>query len=115
MVTTNKATEPEETEKAQAEAKAAPEESTVPTGRVRKTVAADAQASEEAGAEAQRQVKSAIDKEIAQGFRGVPADPTPNENYTLAGVTDPNKHVPEEFKIQTGAVVLPDVHPDAKK
>lgn len=28
-----------------------------------------------------------IDRETAQGFRGVEVDPTPNENYTLAGVT----------------------------
>jgi hypothetical protein len=28
-----------------------------------------------------------LDRETAQGFRGVEVDPTPNENYTLAGVT----------------------------
>lgn len=28
-----------------------------------------------------------IDKETQQGFRGVEVDPTPNENYTVAGVT----------------------------
>jgi hypothetical protein len=28
-----------------------------------------------------------IDQESAQGFRGVEVDPTPNENYTVAGVT----------------------------
>jgi hypothetical protein len=28
-----------------------------------------------------------VDKETEQGFRGVEVDPTPNENYTLAGVT----------------------------
>jgi hypothetical protein len=28
-----------------------------------------------------------IDRETEQGFRGVEVDPTPNENYTLAGVT----------------------------
>lgn len=28
-----------------------------------------------------------IDKETEQGFRGVEVDPTPNDNYTLAGVT----------------------------
>jgi hypothetical protein len=27
------------------------------------------------------------DKEAEQGFRGVETDPTPNENYTVAGVT----------------------------
>ena len=30
---------------------------------------------------------SSIAKETAQGFRGVEVDPTPNENYTVAGVT----------------------------
>lgn len=28
-----------------------------------------------------------IDRETEQGFRGVEVDSTPNENYTLAGVT----------------------------
>ena len=28
-----------------------------------------------------------IDRESAQGFRGVEVDSTPNENYTVAGVT----------------------------
>jgi hypothetical protein len=31
--------------------------------------------------------QDAVDRETAQGFRGVEVDPTPNENYTLAGVT----------------------------
>ena len=31
--------------------------------------------------------KAIIDKESAQGFRGVEVDSTPNENYTVAGVT----------------------------
>jgi hypothetical protein len=33
------------------------------------------------------QVADAIATEQQQGFRGVEVDPTPNENYTLAGVT----------------------------
>jgi len=33
-------------------------------------------------------VQEAVDKETEQGFRGGPeADPTPNENYTVQGVT----------------------------
>lgn len=32
-------------------------------------------------------VQAAADIETEQGFRGVKADPTPNENYTVAGVT----------------------------
>jgi hypothetical protein len=35
-----------------------------------------------------------IDQENAQGFRGVEVDPTPNENYTLQGVTS-GKPTPE--------------------
>jgi hypothetical protein len=33
------------------------------------------------------EVQARVDKELEQGFRGVEADPTPNENYTVAGVT----------------------------
>jgi hypothetical protein len=33
------------------------------------------------------QIQAMVDKENAQGFRGVEVDPTPNENYTVAGVT----------------------------
>lgn len=31
------------------------------------------------------QAQAAADKETEQGFRGAKVDPTPNENYTLAG------------------------------
>ncbi len=34
------------------------------------------------------------EKQAAQGFRGVEIDPTPNENYTVAGVTS-GKPTPE--------------------
>lgn len=33
------------------------------------------------------QVQADMDKETEQGFRGIEVDPTPNENYTVAGVT----------------------------
>ncbi len=33
------------------------------------------------------EVQAKVDKELDQGFRGVEADPTPNENYTVQGVT----------------------------
>lgn len=32
-------------------------------------------------------VQKQVDEEQAQGFFGTKVDPTPNENYTLAGVT----------------------------
>jgi hypothetical protein len=34
-----------------------------------------------------KEVQEKVDEETAQGFRGVEVDPTPNENYTIAGVT----------------------------
>jgi hypothetical protein len=35
----------------------------------------------------QAEVQAAVDQENKQGFVGVGVDPTPNENYTVAGVT----------------------------
>ena len=32
------------------------------------------------------EVQERMDKETEQGFRGIEVDPTPNENYTVAGV-----------------------------
>lgn len=32
-------------------------------------------------------IQAKADQETAQGFRGAEVDPTPNENYTVAGVT----------------------------
>lgn len=40
------------------------------------------------------EVQKKVDDETAQGFRGVKADPTPNEHYTVAGVIA-NKPTPE--------------------
>lgn len=53
-------------------------------------------------------VHEQVKVEQEQGFRGEPADPTPNEHYTVAGVVAEDKHVPEEFKTQTGVRVMPD-------
>lgn len=44
---------------------------------------ADAIAADTSLAEVQKQA----DEDRARGFRGVEVDPTPNENYTIAGVT----------------------------
>lgn len=71
------------------------------------TPPADALADDKEVAEVQQAVKDRLDEENEKGYRGTAADPTPNENYTLAGVTDPNVHVPEEFKVRTGAIVYP--------
>jgi len=40
------------------------------------------------------QVDEMVEKEQEAGFRGATADPTPNENYTVAGVTQ-GKPTPE--------------------
>lgn len=34
----------------------------------------------------QDEVQATVDQEEEQGFRGTKADPTPNENYSVAGV-----------------------------
>ena len=49
--------------------------------------AADTVASEPSAKSTQAAVKAAVDKDTEQGFRGANTDPTPNENYTVAGVT----------------------------
>jgi hypothetical protein len=51
----------------------------------------DDQKAAEKGAE---QVQEVVDAEEEKGFRGTEADTTPNENYTVAGVTA-GKPVPE--------------------
>lgn len=42
----------------------------------------------------QAEVQKRFDEEAAQGLSGVEVDPTPNENYTVAGVTS-GKPTPE--------------------
>jgi hypothetical protein len=41
----------------------------------------------EGDVEALKEVQSVLDEEQGQGFRGTEVDMTPNENYTVAGVT----------------------------
>jgi hypothetical protein len=64
-----------------------------------KQAKADAQASDPTLAEVQR----VADKEAEQGFRGVEADPTPNENYSVSGVTS-GAPTPETDKEQAKKV-----------
>ncbi len=45
-------------------------------------------------ASTEKQVQEAVDVETEQGFRGIEVDPTPNENYTVKGVTS-GKPTPE--------------------
>lgn len=42
---------------------------------------------EKADVQTASQVQEAVDAETDQGFRGLEVDPTPNEHYTIAGVT----------------------------
>jgi hypothetical protein len=42
----------------------------------------------------QAELQAKVDAENAKGFRGIEVDPTPNENYTVKGVTS-NKPTPE--------------------
>lgn len=43
---------------------------------------------------AEDKVQDAVDEETARGFNGIEVDPTPNENYTVDGVTS-GKPTPE--------------------
>lgn len=56
-------------------------------------------AAETASAELQKRA----DEEAAQGFRGTEVDSTPNENYSVAGVTD-GKPTPETDEKQADEV-----------
>lgn len=44
--------------------------------------------------EAEDRVQEAVDEETERGYNGTEVDPTPNENYTLQGVTS-GKPTPE--------------------
>lgn len=50
------------------------------------------------GDHGQKEVQDRVDAENEQGFRGVKVDPTPNEAYTVAGVTsgDPTPETDEK-------------------
>jgi hypothetical protein len=62
----------------------------MPEPKDKDTTADAAQAVEKAS----QKVTETVDKETAQGYRGTVTDPTPNENYTVAGVTS-GKPTPE--------------------
>lgn len=48
---------------------------------------ADQPAEQPSGDGGTDEVQAAVDRETEQGFRGIEVDPTPNENYTVGGVT----------------------------
>ena len=70
------------------------------TKPTKKTAAKNTAAPNDGKAEAQtsdsvsKQAAKNAEKELEQGFRGAKVDPTPNENYTVAGVTG-NAPTPE--------------------
>jgi hypothetical protein len=58
-------------------------------------------------------IDARVDQENKQGFRGIEVDPTPNENYTLAGVVA-GKPTPEtdvasakDVRMETGLGLSP--------
>jgi hypothetical protein len=51
----------------------------------------------------QAEVQQRVDQETEQGFAGVTTDPTPNEHYTVAGVTS-GKPTPETDTAQADKV-----------
>lgn len=55
------------------------------TSRTSETAAEAKDSAEQADSAVSEQVNEAVKVETDQGFRGVEVDPTPNENYTLAG------------------------------
>lgn len=57
-------------------------------------MADEKKSAEKAAADTKKDVQSAFDKVQEQGFSGVEVDGTPNENYTVKGVTSGAK-VPE--------------------
>lgn len=63
-------------------------------------------AKEDAGA---GQVQSRMDHYTEQGFRGVKVDPTPNDNYTVAGVTSgaPTPETDEDAEAEARTALSP--------
>jgi len=59
----------------------------------------------------------ALAKEHDQGFSGVETDPTPNENYTVAGVVagKPTPETDQKAHLEAHASVVSSKFPDKKK
>lgn len=62
-----------------------------------------AKASAQAADPSLAEVQARADKESEQGFRGAETDPTPNENYTVSGVTS-GRPTPETDREQARKV-----------
>lgn len=85
------------------------------TAPQKKAEAPEAEKKDEVNENIAPEAVKALNEEWDRGFRGTEADPTPNDHYSVAGVTDPDKHVPEEFKTRTGVAVYPDPNYGQKK
>jgi hypothetical protein len=76
---------------------AQPEKDAAPAAQSEQNQTPGAQSQEDADQAtegAAQQVQESVDQETDQGFRGVEVDMTPNENYTVEGVTS-GADVPE--------------------
>lgn len=67
----------------------------------------------------QDQVDKLVDQELEQGYRGQKVDPTPNENYTVAGVlagkpTPETENAGQPRTHTTTASIEPDVRANPK-
>lgn len=68
----------------------------------------------------QDQVDAIVDQELEQGFRGQKVDPTPNENYTVAGVlagkpTPETENAGQPIVHTTTGTIAPDVRANPKE
>lgn len=64
-----------------------------------------------------KEVQSKMDEETEKGFRGVKVDPTPNENYTVAGVTSgkPTPETDPKMAQEAGSTKFTGIQPERAK
>lgn len=64
-----------------------------------------------------KEVQAKMDEETEKGYRGIVPDPTPNENYTVAGVTSgaPTPENNPDLAAETGSGKFRDVNPEPAK
>lgn len=64
-----------------------------------------------------KEVQKKMDEETEQGYRGFVPDPTPNENYTVKGVTSgaPTPENNPEAAAEAGSSKFAQVNPDPAK
>lgn len=64
-----------------------------------------------------REVQAKMDQEQEQGYRGIVPDPTPNQNYTVAGVTSgaPTPENNPQAAAEAGSTKFAQVNPEPAK